>query len=95
MSVKAIHQNDSPDEIDVNISTARPHLSDYAEIAKEGRKVYLTNRGKRVAALVPVDVAESHAEAEDAYWARRAREAEESGTVSWDEAIVALEGGEA
>lgn len=95
MSVEAIHQNDSSDEIEVNLSTARPHLSDYAEKAKDGQTVYLTNRGKRVAALVPADVAEAHADAEDAYWARRAREAEESGTVSWNEAIVALEGGEA
>lgn len=94
MGIESVQENDPFDGIEVNLSNARPHLSDYAEKAHQGETVYLTNRGKRIAALVPVDVAEQAAEAEDAYWARRAREAEESGTVSWAEAIVALEGGD-
>ncbi|MHA6798679.1 type II toxin-antitoxin system Phd/YefM family antitoxin [Bounagaea algeriensis] len=94
MSAEGFHQDDPSDGVDVNLSNARPHLSDYAEKAKQGQTVYLTNRGKRVAALVPVDVAEAHAELEDTYWARRAAEAEESGIISWDEAIIALEGGD-
>ncbi len=79
---------------EVNISTARAHLPEYVELVKNGQFLYLTNRGKRLGvALVPEDVAEHHEEVEDAYWAQRAAEATESGTVSWEEAIIALEGG--
>ncbi|MEV5538525.1 type II toxin-antitoxin system Phd/YefM family antitoxin [Saccharopolyspora shandongensis] len=90
MSVEAVHMDDSA-AIEVNVSSARAQLPSYIELASEGQYVYLTHRGKRVAALVAADVAEHWEAEEDAHWARRVAEAEESGTVSWEAAIVALE----
>jgi prevent-host-death family protein len=91
MSAEAIRTGEESEAIEVNVSIARSHLSDYVEMTKEGRTVYLTNRGKRVAALVASDIAERHEEMEDEYWTRRAAEAEQSGTVSWDDVVALLE----
>jgi hypothetical protein len=58
-------------------------------------RVYVTKRGRRVGALVPVDVAERSEEDEDAYWSARATNVMEAGepTVPWDEAVRMLETG--
>jgi antitoxin (DNA-binding transcriptional repressor) of toxin-antitoxin stability system len=79
------------DVVEVNVSSARAHLPDYIELAKEGQFVYLTHRGTRVAALVASDIAEHWEAEEEVHWANRVAEAEKSGTVSWEAAIVALE----
>lgn len=57
--------------------------------------MYVTKRGRRVATLVPVEVAERSEEAEDAYRSARATRVIESGepTVPWDEAVRMLETG--
>ena len=95
MSAEPAQSHESLDSIEVNMSRARTHLPDYVEQVKQGQVLYLTNRGKPLGvALVPSEVAERHQELEDAYWAQRAAEAEASGTVTWDEAILALEGGD-
>nr|WP_285487181.1 type II toxin-antitoxin system prevent-host-death family antitoxin [Amycolatopsis taiwanensis] len=74
----------------------REHLADLLDLVdREGRRVYVTKRGRRVAAIVPVDVAERSEEEEDAYWAARAARVLEAGepTVAWDEAVRMLETG--
>ncbi|WP_406689231.1 type II toxin-antitoxin system prevent-host-death family antitoxin [Saccharopolyspora sp. ID03-671] len=90
MSVEAVPMDESS-AIEVNVTTARAKLPEYIELAREGEYVYLTHRGKRVAALVAADVAEHWEEAEDAYWADQVEDAKKSGTVPLREAIVALE----
>jgi prevent-host-death family protein len=50
------------DEVkEVSVSTARRGFADLVnETAIRGRTIYLTNRGRRIAALVPVTVAEDN-----------------------------------
>jgi prevent-host-death family protein len=65
-----------PDEIP--ISDARDHFADVVgQATYAGRITYITKRGQRVGAIVPVDVAEAAEAAEDAYLSGLAREAEE------------------
>lgn len=40
---------------DVPISEARTMIGDLADAASEGKIIYLTRRGRRIAAIVPVD----------------------------------------
>lgn len=52
---------------DLPISEARDHLSDLVNrAAYRGDRVYLTRRGKRLAALVPAEVLDDLEAAEDA-----------------------------
>jgi prevent-host-death family protein len=84
------------DATEVPVSDVREHLADLLDIVdREGRRVYVTKRGRRVGALVPVDVAERSEENEDAYWSARATNVMEAGepTVPWDEAVRMLETG--
>lgn len=61
---------------DVTVSEARDHLADLiGEVTYSGVTRYLTRRGRRVAALVPVDVAEAAAAEEDAWLSELARDA--------------------
>jgi mRNA interferase RelE/StbE len=54
----------------------RDHLAEtVANIQHDGRRVYLTKAGRRVAAVVPVDEAELLDRLEDEYFGRRAEEA--------------------
>ncbi len=46
-----------------------------------------------MAALLPADIAENYERIEDEYWARRVAEAEESGTVPWQQGVAEIEGG--
>lgn len=71
---------------------ARARLYELLDLVEDGQFVYLTRHGKRVAALMPADVAENYERIEDDYWARRAAEAERSEPVAWGRAIVELEG---
>jgi antitoxin Phd len=66
----------APEELP--ISDARDHFADVLGRATyAGQITYITKRGQRVGAVVPVDVAEAAEAAEDAYLSRLAREAEE------------------
>lgn len=78
--------------VEVPATDARAHLYELLDLAEDGRFVYLTRHGRRVAALMPADVAENYERIEDDYWARRAAEAERSEPVAWERAIVDLEG---
>jgi len=68
-----------------------------ADAVADGEFVYLTRRGKRVAALMPADIAEHYEQIEDDYWARRGIEAQErmrehpEAAVPWAQVIAELE----
>ena len=65
----------SPEELP--ISDARDHLTDVVARATYGGQItYVTKRGRRVGAIVPVEVAEAAEHAEDAYLSKLARDAE-------------------
>ncbi|GAA4861406.1 hypothetical protein [Saccharopolyspora cebuensis] len=81
------------DEVEVTLSDLKATPGKFARMAQDGYRVYVTECGTRLAALLSTDAADHIAEEEDAYWSRRAWEAEPSGTVSWEEAIRELEGG--
>lgn len=67
----------SPPE-ELPISDARDHFADVVGRATyAGRITYITKRGQRVGAVVPVEVAEAAEAAEDAYLSGLAREAEQ------------------
>ncbi|WP_244870583.1 type II toxin-antitoxin system Phd/YefM family antitoxin [Catellatospora sp. IY07-71] len=64
-----------PDQ-EMSISAARTELADVVSRAHyAGRITYLTRRGERLAAIVPVEVAEAIERAEDAVDVAAAREA--------------------
>lgn len=94
--MSAAHELNGNDATEVPVSEVRERLADLLDLVdREGRRVYVTKRGRRVGALVPVDVAERSEEEEDAYWSARATQVLESGepTVPWDEAVRMLETG--
>lgn len=62
------------DEVDLGVFGGRL-AETVAEIQGDGRRVYLTEDGRRVAAIVPVDEVELLDRLEDDYFARRAEEA--------------------
>lgn len=76
---------------------ARNRMAELIDAVVDGEFVYLTRRGKRVAALMPADVAEHYEQIEDEHWARRAAEAHErlrknpDAAVPWDQVIAELE----
>jgi len=72
---------------EVPASEARSRISDLLDAVANGEFVYLTRRGKRVAALVPVDIAENYEKIEDEYWGRRAEEARQRLAAGQDEMI--------
>lgn len=86
---------DSGDVLELPATEARNRMAELLDAVAEGNFVYLTRRGKRVAALMPADVAENYERVEDEYWARRADEAREQAgdAVPWEQAIAALEKG--
>lgn len=72
-------------------------MAELLDAVAAGEFVYLTRRGKRVAALMPPDFAEQYERIEDDYWARRAAEAHErmrghpEATVPWAQVVAELE----
>lgn len=78
---------------EVPVAEGRNRLPELIEEVRDGGIVYLTRYGKRVAALVPADVAENYERIEDDYWARRAADAGGSGAVPvpWEQAVAELE----
>lgn len=77
---------------------ARNRMAELLDAVADGEFVYLTRRGRRVAALMPADIAERYEQIEDDYWSRRAAEAHQrlaahpEATVPWDQVIAELEG---
>lgn len=69
-------------------------MPELIETVRDGGVVYLTRYGRRIAALVPADMAENYERIEDDYWARRAADAAASGEapVPWAQAVGELEG---
>jgi len=88
----------STDVTELPVSEARNRMAELLDAVADGEFVYLTRRGRRVAALLPADIAERYEQIEDDYWARRAAEAHErlaahpEATVPWDQVIAELEG---
>jgi prevent-host-death family protein len=82
-----------PEGVDVTISYARAHLPELVDaVRSDGRTVYLSRYGKRVAAVVPYDAAEYLERIEDEYWVKRADEAMARGEfVPWEEVVAELE----
>jgi prevent-host-death family protein len=67
----------SPGRDELPISEARDHLTEVVgQATYTGQITYITKRGRRVGAIVPVEVAEAAEAAEDAYLSRLARDAE-------------------
>jgi prevent-host-death family protein len=79
-------------------SEARSRFSELLDAVADGEFIYLTRRGKRVAALMPADIAENYEKIEDEYWARRAAEARarlasgEDEVISFDQLVTEAEG---
>lgn len=75
-------------------------MSELLDAVADGEFVYLTRRGKRIAAIMPADIAQNYEKIEDDYWARRAEEARqrlasgEDEVISFDELMAEAEGGE-
>ena len=95
MTTNATFSGHDDEVIEVPVSTLKANPTKYTDQVDQGYRVYVTNRGERIAALVTPEAADDIADAEEAYWARRVAEAEASGTVSWDAAVAELESGRA
>lgn len=89
MTAEAIRPEDAGESYEIAASDARNRISELLDAVNDGEMVYLTRRGKRIAALVPADVAENHERAEDDYWSRRAIEARER-IASGEDDVVSL-----
>ncbi len=88
MSAQPIGRLDEHGVLEVPASEARSRISELLDAVGNGEFVYLTRRGKRVAALMPADIAENYEKIEDEYWARRADEARARLAAGEDEVIT-------
>jgi prevent-host-death family protein len=59
---------------EVGIETLREHLTDYLKLAQEGERIVVTENGRSVALLIPLEGNET---------VRRAWKLVESGAASW------------
>jgi prevent-host-death family protein len=79
--------------IELPVTEARARLTELLDLVEtEDQFVYLTRHGKRVAALMPADIAENYETIEDDYWARRAAEVDTSDTIPWEQVVAGVEG---
>lgn len=92
MTAEPLGPGHGRDASEIPASEARNHMGELLDAVRDGEIVYLTRRGKRIAAMVPADVAEHYEQLEDAYWSRRAAEADTGDTVPWSVALAELEG---
>ena len=98
MSAEPVGPADECGVMELPTSEARSRISELLDAVADGEFVYLTRRGKRVAALMPADVAENYEKIEDEYWARRAEEARarlasgEDDVIPFDQLIAEAEG---
>lgn len=83
--------------LEIPASEVRSKISELLDAVADGEFVYLTRRGRRVAALMPADIAENYEKIEDEYWARRADEARarlaagEDDVISFDQLLAEAE----
>ncbi len=76
MTAASIGAEEPDDSIELSLTNARNRLPELAETTvRDGGIVYLTRYGRRVAAIVPADVAENYERMEDAYLSALADEA--------------------
>ena len=98
MSAQPVDPADDHGVMELPASEARSRISELLDAVADGEFVYLTRRGKRVAALMPADIAENYEKIEDEYWARRAQEARarlasgEDEVISFDQLVAESEG---
>jgi prevent-host-death family protein len=98
MSAQPIGPADEYRVTELPASEARSRISELLDAVADGEFIYLTRRGKRVAALMPADIAENYEKIEDEYWARRAEEARarlaagEDEVIPFDQLVVEAEG---
>ena len=98
MSAQPVGPADDHGVMELPASEARSRISELLDAVADGEFVYLTRRGKRVAALMPADIAENYEKIEDEYWARRAQEARarlasgEDEVISFDQLVAESEG---
>lgn len=77
--------------VEVTLTDARARIYELVDAIADGTFVYLTRNGRRVAAIMPADVAENYERIEDDYWARRSADIDSSDTVPYSQAIAELE----
>lgn len=88
MTAESRATGDRSGVVELPLSEARERLGDLVDsVRDEDSFIYLTRRGRRVAALMPVDIAENYEKIEDEYWARRAAEAHDRLAAGEDEVI--------
>jgi prevent-host-death family protein len=98
MSAQPIGPADESWVMELPASEARSRISELLDAVADGEFIYLTRRGKRVAALMPADIAENYEKIEDEYWARRAEEARarlaagEDEVIPFDQLVAEAEG---
>ena len=98
MSAQPISAADEYRVMELPASEARSRISELLDAVAAGDFVYLTRRGKRIAALMPADIAENYEKIEDEYWARRAEEARarlaagEDDVIPFDQLVAEAEG---
>ena len=98
MSAQSIGPADEYGVMELPASEARSRISELLDAVADGEFVYLTRRGKRVAALIPADIAENYEKIEDEYWSRRADEARarlasgEDEVIPFDQLVAEAEG---
>jgi len=98
MSAQPIGPADEYRVMELPASEARSRISELLDAVAAGDFVYLTRRGKRIAALMPADIAENYEKIEDEYWARRAEEARarlaagEDDVIPFDQLVAEAEG---
>ncbi|MFD4632638.1 type II toxin-antitoxin system Phd/YefM family antitoxin [Streptomyces sp. NPDC058284] len=74
----------------VTIREARAHLAEVVDKAEAGEVTVLTRKGKRVAALVPIEVLDALDEAADELAAREAERHRDDPTVGMAELLADL-----
>ncbi|MFI6089333.1 type II toxin-antitoxin system Phd/YefM family antitoxin [Streptomyces sp. NPDC051218] len=74
----------------VTVREARAHLAEVVDKAEAGEVTVLTRNGKRVAALVPIEVLDALDEASDEQAAREAEQHRDDPTVSMIELLADL-----
>ncbi|MGH3279679.1 MAG: type II toxin-antitoxin system Phd/YefM family antitoxin [Trebonia sp.] len=97
MSVHPVESAGNDGVMEVPASEARSRISELLDAVADGEFVYLTRRGRRVAALMPADIAGNYEKIEDEYWARRADDARarlaagEDELISFDQLVAEAE----
>jgi prevent-host-death family protein len=98
MSAQTVDPAGDHGVMELPASEARSRISELLDAVADGEFIYLTRRGKRVAALMPADIAENYEKIEDEYWARRAEDARarlasgEDEVIPFDQLVAEAEG---